>query len=294
MDTYFWSPLINRDVHSVSMQFQYCKSTGTFFVRNFGDSLGKILLCAELGNLRIRWNFPSRASIVSTGSIAETVLQSKSRKLVNLWGTGFKYANFNCALIKREFKILALRGKLSSENLKLGQQSVVLGDPALLTSLHYSASLDSSRSGKLFIPHFSTSQTKMGREMLAQLEKNKFVICHAGDDIDKIIYSIGRAKVVYSNALHPLIVADSLGVPAVRVIGAKSELSEFKYADYLSVFPESISWPVVSPGFMPHNTQSHQVLISQSMKRLGLIDERIREIQVNLREVLHKWSNSLP
>ena len=293
MNTYFWNPTLNRSPDFVSMHREYRRYTGNFLLQNFGDVLGKFLLNSELPEQSFVWSIPSKATLFSIGSIAETVLNSNSTRIANLWGTGFKSPDFKQSKKNREFRVLALRGLYSKRNLEISSRYTVLGDPGLLTSLHVTHPPHSLKLSGLVIPHYSFYQSAERVEYLSELQQNGLRIINVGDNLNQIIDQIGSTSIVFSNALHPLIVADSLGIPAVRIVGGLTDNSEFKYADYLSIYPEQISWPKISWESVTRRSFNEQQVVSDSMERLQLIDSRIRNVQDDLREVLHDWSRSL-
>jgi hypothetical protein len=128
------------------MHLRYVKKTGHILRHNFGDAIGRLILGHIIPEKTFNWSTPSRAEIFSTGSIAETILLTKSSRVANIWGSGFREYGFETSTIKRNFNIIAIRGELSAELLNIDPGNAVLGDPALLVSKYIDVKLISEHS----------------------------------------------------------------------------------------------------------------------------------------------------
>jgi hypothetical protein len=114
MKTFYWNPLLTRTPDFLEMHLQYLKNTRHILTHNFGDAIGKLILGKIIPEETFHWSTPKGAAIFSTGSIAETILRTRSSKIANIWGSGFKEYYFDSSTITRTFNVIALRGELSA------------------------------------------------------------------------------------------------------------------------------------------------------------------------------------
>ena len=114
-----------------------------------------------------------------------------------------------------------------------------------------------------------------------------------GQNVLEVVKAISNSRILFSSAMHPLIVADSLGIPAVRVISNQSELENFKYKDYLSIFPGKTNWPVLEFNKLLNGDFNDEKIRFESQLRLDKIKDTIEDAQENLTRSLRSWFEAL-
>lgn len=190
-------------------------------VPNFGDRLG-IELLKRIGKWPIEEvELIEQADLISIGSILNT---QRIRTTTMVWGSGF--IKVPLQMPRKDLNYLALRGEVTKE-LIYGHESpdvkIPLGDPGLLVSRYWPKA--TRRKYKIgVVPHY--------------VDKRKFswadkVIDVAGE-IDDVVRDISSCSVIMSSSLHGIVVADSFGIPSMRLHHAEVIGGDFKWADYIS------------------------------------------------------------
>lgn len=289
MKTFYWNPLLTRTPDYLEMHLHYMKNTGHILTHNFGDSIGKLLLGKIVPEKTFYWSGPKSAVLFSTGSILETILRTRGSKIANIWGSGFREYGFDKSTITRNSNIIALRGELSAAQLSIPPIKVALGDPALLFSKYFDVKLDNKNKFNTFIPHFSYYQQQIDRGFKPNTYIDDLKVVNVGQNVLEVVNAISNSHVLFSSAMHPLIVADSLGIPAVRIVSNLSELNSFKYKDYLSVFPGKKSWPVLEFSKFRNGDFSEEKVRFESQLRLDKNQATMEYIQENLTRSLRSW-----
>ena len=289
MKTFYWNPLLTRTPDYLEMHLHYMKNSGHILTHNFGDAIGKLLLGKIVPEKTYYWSGPKSAVIFSTGSILETILLTRSSKISNIWGSGFREYGFDTSTITRNFNIIALRGELSATQLSIPPSKVVLGDPALLVSKYFDVKLDNENKFNTFIPHFSHYQQQIDRGFKPNAYIDDLRVVNVGQNVLEVVNAISNSRVLFSSAMHPLIVADSLGIPAVRIVSNLSELNCFKYKDYLSIFPGKKSWPVLEFSKFRNGDFSEEKVRFESQLRLHKNQATMEYTQENLTRSLRSW-----
>jgi len=222
---------------------------------NFGDVLNEHMLryfhCPFV-KVRgiVKWH-PHLWDALCIGSILQCLLDSHFlyanqnkpiEKPITVFGSGFiRKEEEQRECFVRPVNIVALRGRLSQQRceriLKRSLQHIALGDPGLLIRRMFPVDL----SRKLFdvgiIYHCSETKEMPGLEKIKLRHKNYTIIDIRGG-VNEVVSQIAKCRFILSSAMHPLICADSLGIPNRHMI--VSDLVEggtYKFRDYYSVFP---------------------------------------------------------
>lgn len=191
---------------------------------NFGDELSPLIVRHVAGRDCV-WRPPSRADLIALGSLLEIALRRGAPPLV--WGSGLRDGAAPPPAPSQRTSFIAVRGPATRDALKLPAQ-VALGDPGLLA--HRLCRRERSRLGTrravLLIPHFSTWPTPRdsgGFDVVAPTQR-------AAD----VVARVAGARAVVSSSLHGIVVAHSLGVPAVLLAPQRGSSTEtaWKYADH--------------------------------------------------------------
>jgi len=197
---------------------------------NFGDEMSKEII-EKLFNKKVIYASGDDAQILGVGSIIEYYNGSRSpmyqRGSIYVWGTGVRLQNTTVEN-RDEFKILALRGKLSAEKMGV-TQPIPLGDPGLLANLVYPKSKKTSKIG--VVPHMSHMDSNVVKELK---NDDRFIIIDPMRDPESVIKDITSCKLVLSSSLHGLVVADSFDIPNAHLKVANLEEGTFKFEDYYS------------------------------------------------------------
>lgn len=216
--------------------------------KNFGDQLN-LLITDEVFNKKVELAHPSHAEISMIGSILEPFILNKPSFMttlkkyiyppVNIYGSGFitepKRPNEKYI---RKINVSAVRGTRTrdrlSKNLNKNLSNICLGDPGLLASRTLFEK-EAKKYSVGIIPHMINMSDPRISELNNFIENS--IVINPLDDVKKVISQISQCDVIVSNAMHGLIVADSLGVPNKRLV-LKNELigGNYKFFDYYSAF----------------------------------------------------------
>lgn len=186
---------------------------------NFGDCLKRIVL---------EWLEPNiefvdkeyHGKIISIGSILNRNPPVEKEHDI-IWGAG--------SIINKPFttkaRVVAVRGPLTAGLLNM---DVPFGDPAILLPLILQYN-ETKKYKKLYIRHLRD-------EHLELTTKDGEIVVNRSDDPHEIIQKINQSELVVSSALHPLIVAEAYGIPAVWVKMSNKDYfykkGRFKFNDY--------------------------------------------------------------
>lgn len=186
---------------------------------NFGDELGPQIL--ERLGVRTRRVPLADAEIVTVGSIMEHVVRS-ARDGLTVWGSGF----IEPGKCTQRLDVRAVRGRLTAEALGTDAPQ---GDPALLVSALWPRPPVRFRTG--FVPHY----VDRGRPAWAD------IIIDVTRPVDEVIEAIGSCSSIASSSLHGLIVAQSFGIPAMRIPHKKVYGGDFKWCDHATAMARPIA-----------------------------------------------------
>lgn len=219
------------------LNFFYYDGTinGVMWSANAGDALNKPL-GEMLSGRKIKCTLTAKKSdtvYVPIGSLM-TLYKPLPNCHLRFWGTGaFRHID---KPIKGDVRVYALRGKLSKASMekRLDRKlnTIVLGDPGLLAP----AVLDKIPK-KVYslgiIPHHA-----------AKVDLHDYCNIPGAVIIDtelppvKFVREVAKCKVILSEAMHGLVIADSLHIPNARIAPFEKSgvLGNFKFRDYYSVF----------------------------------------------------------
>lgn len=209
---------------------------------NFGDALAPLLLKHFTGVVA-EWKSPSRATVVSIGSVLEHISPSYtgyiigSGKLQRSTKPKFPYAT-----------ILALRGPLTARGVP---GDYAIGDPGLLADELVGPQNKQWDVG--ILPHWK--DTELVPKFLKLIKKGKVKVIKPSDDPLTVIKQIGACRKLVTSSLHGMIVADAFGgIPRrVEISSAlDKEGGDYKFLDYSA----SIKTPL-EPGRMQEALRWH-------------------------------------
>ncbi|WP_372449663.1 polysaccharide pyruvyl transferase family protein [Nocardioides daeguensis] len=197
---------------------------------NFGDELSPMVVELVTGR-RVTWAPPQRAALAAVGSIVELLIAGGFQGVV--WGSGCRRSSQQD---RDGISFAAVRGQLSAT--ALGLSGTPVGDPGVLASEFATTSGTHVRGRRSAIPHFRTWNSVAGREAVRALRASGFRIIPPTLPPRDVIREVAASELVLSSSLHGLIVAHSLGRPAIRFnIDGHGE-PDFKYQDFYSALDE--------------------------------------------------------
>lgn len=242
---------------------------------NFGDRLNEDI-CRFLSGSDPVWASPKRCRAAFIGSILEKFIYRRKcwtadalwikyfRGKVDVWGSGFiKDPESSDERLMRRLNIRAVRGKITLERLRRltgnALDNVAIGDPGLLASKIYPAKSPAFRVCGIIPHHAELAAIKRSDDTVA-LERESgilqdstvkamplferlaksipgAVVLNPESPPKTVIGRISECEAVLSSAMHGLIVADSFGIPNMRVIASGSLMGgDYKFKDYYSAF----------------------------------------------------------
>lgn len=174
--------------------------------RNFGDELNGLIWPALLPGF---FDNDPTTMFLGIGSVLDSRHDPGSRKIV----AGAGYGGYEARpIIDKSWVVHWVRGPLTARTLGL-PETLGLGDPAALLPV---AGLAPSESGQAvgFMPHFESMA--VGRWAEVAHAAGLLLVDPRGDPADTI-RAIGRCRLLISEALHGVIVADALRVPWIGI-----------------------------------------------------------------------------
>jgi pyruvyltransferase len=187
---------------------------------NFGDDLNPELLAQLLGQPVWRNKKQNIPHILGVGSILERANQNSI-----VMGSGFINSKSKLAINPKH--VFAVRGYLTKEKLGI-QEDVLLGDPAVIIP------------NLLNISHMPTCEIAIVPHVDSYLLYLKQFghLCKIIDpsrSVRNVVNDIASAKVILSQSLHGLVMADAMQIPNVWIAPHEKMLGgEFKFHDYYS------------------------------------------------------------
>jgi hypothetical protein len=248
---------------------------------NLGDELNEDILMSLTDESRIvRFN-ERRANFYGIGSILEIAARSKQKQKL-IWGSGLRSpAGVN--FLGNNCHVLALRGKLTADILGYKDEAT-FGDPGLLASFFDKSTWKTSPEGITFAPHFSFFGIKGSLEAINQVKKMGMRILYPNVKPATAIEIIKGSELLVSSALHPLILADSFGIPTCRISKFAPSESEFKYQDYLSVASPNMPWYELNDLSELKSESKAVQTIEMNYTRLEVLRTSVPKIQSDLIE----------
>jgi len=193
--------------------------------RNSGDLVTPMLL-KHYGFTPVH-SYPKQAGVFACGSLLERVPEEFSGFIL---GTGF--INGNSTRLLPKARILAVRGKLTRDNLG-APKSTVLGDPGLLVSQFLT-----KRQKKEYtlgvVPHYVDKNDIRILEFCKKYNKEVLLIDIQRDPII-VLQEIDKCEFILSSSLHGLVFADSLKIANIWMVLSDQVIGKgFKFYDYNS------------------------------------------------------------
>lgn len=259
---------------------------------NFGDLLNPYLLENIFGRIDLEYSRFYNADYFFIGSILEKIVDNNftfkkqikkemSSKLT-VYGSGFITEQKTLKeFYNRKLILKALRGKKTLARFEKNLNktlSIPLGDPGLLTS---KIKYDSVKKYKLgIIPHYVDKDNPY----LDLFKKNEdFLIINVAEDPEVCIKKILSCEVIFSSAMHGLIVADSFGIPNRRLIF--SDLitgGNYKFEDYYSVYKKTTGNSLTALPFDFRRDYFSYDMIDGTKKKYNISRNEIAELQYYL------------
>lgn len=179
---------------------------------NFGDELGAVIL-RKLGYKVKRVAFKN-ADVLLTGTMLDPAENKNPNATVLGTGSGYTHD------AEHGFNVLAVRGKLTAD--VLGLENSVLGDLGLLASRVW---------------HKEPAQYDIG-VVRHYVDKDEYpfadIVIDATEPVEKVIKKISSCRVIMSSSLHGIIVADSYGIPNMRIARDDVITGDWKWLDHKS------------------------------------------------------------
>ena len=226
---------------------------------NFGDALNKYIFEYCFG-VKTAYADSWEAEAIGIGSILDrTLLQIRDifpfildktfnlKKPLYILSSGFginleyytkKIRFLKSTILKRKIEVVSLRGELTKAKIERlwgggGLKPRCLGDLGLLASMLAENTPFEPIYDIGICPHYADKNLPI-IEKIKQENPNS-IILDASENPIEYIKKMKKCKTILSTGLHPLIAADSLGIP--NLWGRVSESTTiFKYRDYYSVF----------------------------------------------------------
>lgn len=128
--------------------------------------------------------------------------------------------------------VVALRGPLTADLLKVETQDVLFGDPGLLAPEIMGISRDDRAERISVVPH--QVDFAAVRSYLANSPVNSdAILVNVEETPAKVVGDIARSRACVSTSLHGLIIAEALGIPAIwATMHGPLEGGTFKFRDY--------------------------------------------------------------
>ncbi|WP_176086423.1 glycosyltransferase [Martelella sp. HB161492] len=282
-------------------------------IQNFGDYLSEYF--ASRLFLRIP-RLPGEVRIVGSylddGLIWPTINELKTDKFpqracLTAWGGGVRQPGGISSEVLAQIDILSVRGRLSANELELGD-SVPIGDPGLLLPALYSPKTDSRFHGKgICVPHFNDHRADLEiAEITGADAILRPTVKSNHQEIENFIDALTTADFVLCGSLHAAIVAaaygtpfafwnsgcidlpfkwqdfaDSIGIPC-RFVDDLAEGRSFYQTDITPKLNFPSMWPMLAAAPYPIRPEALLSLIAWDAQRLGISETSLlREIRDN-------------
>lgn len=218
---------------------------------NFGDALNPYIFRAF--GVNVSYEQSNTADVIALGSLMERLFKGAHTKdetnfssaPIDVWGSGVHFESGKHIeqpdielpeKLIRDANFFAVRGKITKERIEaiLGYSfgdDLPLGDPGLLMN----KIIKGSRKKKYdlgIVPHFHDQNS----ELILGVTKNipNSIVLNVKSDPVKFIKKLTQCKAIISSAMHPVIVADSYGIPNICATTGNEKISLYKYRDYYS------------------------------------------------------------
>lgn len=212
------------------MEIEHCENVARFDVMGIGSCGGAI------------WGHKVPTFVDRSKDVIKKCASCFNPNSCAVWGTGFieDFANRDIYLLRKNTQFIALRGARTKETIQkaLGKEiSPVLCDGGILSSVLIDHPIQ-KRYRVGLIPHFmeiSLIEKEGIMNLFRDTYPNGTVIDLRKDPIE-VIEEISQCEFVISSSLHGCIVADSFGIPNIRVRFSDIPGTGYKFDDYYSGF----------------------------------------------------------
>ncbi len=282
------------------MKLYYCNK-----INNFGDLLNECIF-EKCFNIKIDYAELYCADAIGIGSVLENTfwtlkdyknilkyLSNKSPLFVLSSGFGWdlnhyksKFRYLYNTLLKRNLSIVGLRGKYTENickmDLGLDTSKIVLGDFGLLSSYLISNTKEEKIYDIGICPHYADKSNPIFHNITSKYP-NSLVLDTLQPPLD-FLKNLNMCKTILSTGLHPLIAADSLGIPNIWARISEKTTSKFKFKDYYSVFDEDIE-----PYYVINNNISPEFIIKNykiKQKRVESVKQKLLDRMEQFRAIL--------
>jgi hypothetical protein len=180
---------------------------------NFGDELGAVIL-RKLG-YKVKRVSIKKADYLLTGTILDVAEELNPTATVIGSGSGHTHQPIH------SFNALSVRGVLTASNLNV---NVPLGDLGLLAS-------------RIWLKQPAKYNIGVVRHYVDHDEyPYADIVIDATEDVETVVQKISQCRCILSSSLHGLIVADSYGIPAMRIARDDVITGDWKWLDYKTAF----------------------------------------------------------
>lgn len=262
-------------------------------INNFGDALNQYIF-KNCFNIDIEYSQFYTADATGIGSVLESTFWSIKdlTKILNYFpvnkpvyvlssGLGWetehyrkKFRFFYNTITKRKIIPIGLRGKLTEDfcrnTLKLDTSKTILGDLGLLSS-----NLISDKHEKIhdigICPHYADMQDPIFQKIISK-NPNSIIISSLLPPID-FLNQLSKCKTIVSTGMHPLIAADSLGIPNIWARISEKTTTKFKFYDYYSIYDVNVN---------PVNLYESEIHPDLIIENYQIDKNKVEEIKNNL------------
>jgi len=186
---------------------------------NFGDELGAIIL--RHYGFKVKRVAFAKADVLLTGTMLDPAEKKNPNAIVLGTGSGHTHE------AEHNFDVLAVRGKLTAD--ALGYKKVPLGDLGLLASRIWTKEPAKYDIG--VVRHY--------------VDDNEYpfadIVIDATEPAETVIKKISSCRVIMSSSLHGIIVADSYGIPNMRIARDDVITGDWKWLDHKSALVKPVS-----------------------------------------------------
>ena len=193
---------------------------------NFGDLLSPMLIEAATGR-RSLWVRPDfEGKVVAVGSVL-----AYARPGDVVVGSGL--IRPQQLDLSRRVQIIAVRGPLTAALVGADKPGLLFGDPGMVAAEHLGITkAPVPEFDVALVPH-SVDQALVRERVDTHPERDRITVVDVHKPPRNVVDSIANARVVISSSLHGIVVAESLGVPAVwTTISNRLAGGNFKFNDY--------------------------------------------------------------
>lgn len=186
---------------------------------NFGDELGAIIL--RHYGFKVKRVAFAKADVLLTGTMLDPA--EKKNPNATVLGTGSGHTHE----AEHNFNVLAVRGKLTAD--ALGFKKVPLGDLGLLASRIWTK--EPARYDIGVVRHYVDHEDYPFAD----------IVIDATEPPEQVIKKISSCRVIMSSSLHGIIVADSYGIPNMRIARDDVITGDWKWVDHKSALVKPVS-----------------------------------------------------